>query len=95
MFFLKEHRPEEMAELIRTIAICALSMREELSEVTFDLKDRFCDASHLEEAWDSMKIPDSTLTFFGGLFNFSPKYLYSNNLGEEEENMFPKLCKGK
>ena len=53
MFFLEKHRPKEMAELIRTtdsITKCALSIRGELSKVTFDLKDQFCDASDLEEA---------------------------------------------
>ena len=57
----------ESAEIIRNI----------LLEQADPLKDKFCDASDLADAWDNMKIPEPILEFLCVLFNADQKHFYS------------------
>ena len=48
-------------------------IKKSLSDVDFNLDDKFHDENNLKFSWDNMKIPDACLIFFSSLFNFKEK----------------------
>ena len=76
MVFSVEHNEvRHLAEKIRSVdptQLCASKIRKELLHFDFHLNDQFCDAVELMDSLYKFTIPETTLKFFGKIFNFQP-----------------------
>ena len=78
-----------------SIIECADILKDSLKEVTFDLKDRFCDENDLRSAWQNVNISRPFLTFFAQLFNVQQSDIsdYQNNtIFGNDENLQKLKC---
>ena len=80
----------EIVEQVRNsnpVKITASSIRTAIVNETSPLKDKFCDANDLSDAWTGMKIPDAILEFLCVLLNVNHKHFY--NVDEETPKISP------
>ena len=52
---------------------CAKQLRQSMSEIDFELDDKFCDETDLRNSYYNMKIPQVLLRFLSVLLNFDEK----------------------
>ena len=78
---------EEVVKKLRSInenKDTAMTIRNALKEVSFNLADKFCDAEELKRSWESIKLPECLITLFAKLFNIPQSTICGPQLNNEE-----------
>ena len=70
LVFSSKVRIQDVIQKLRSIdeiKLAASTIGETLLKETFDIHDKFCNVIELKSLWETVKIPDTLMTFF---FNF-------------------------
>ena len=79
---------EDIVETVRNsdpIRESARAIRDILLKESDPLKDKFCDASDISDAWDDTKIPEPILEFLCILLNADPKHFFEDKADKESK----------